>query len=148
VYNLSVSSDQPVLLVDDDSGVRRTLARFLGRDGMSVVADNGQQALTYLQGGGAASVIVLDLRMPVMDGFKFREAQRKDSSLAGIPVIVLSGADTDRFDELQAAATFEKPASFTTSPRRPRAGQSILITRSHSSVIPAPPGNRSDAWSL
>lgn len=114
MYNLSVTaSDQPVLLVDDDSGVRRTLARFLGRDGLSVVeADNGQEALTYLQGGGAASVIVLDLRMPVMDGFKFREAQRKDSSLAGIPVIVLSGADTDRFEELQAAATFEKPASF------------------------------------
>lgn len=106
-------ADQPVLLVDDDSSVRRTLARFLGRDGLSVVeADNGQQALTYLQGGGAASVIVLDLRMPVMDGFKFREMQRKDSTLAGIPVIVLSGADTDRFDELQAAATFEKPASF------------------------------------
>jgi chemotaxis family two-component system sensor histidine kinase/response regulator PixL len=104
----------PVLLVDDDSGVRRTLARFLGRDGMSVVeADNGQQALTYLQGGGAASVIVLDLRMPVMDGFTFRQMQRKDSLLAGIPVIVLSGADIDRFDELQAAATFEKPASFS-----------------------------------
>jgi len=107
-------SCQPVLLVDDDSGVRRTLARFLGRDGLSVVeADNGQAALTYLQGGGAASVIVLDLRMPVMDGFQFREMQRKDSLLASIPVIVLSGADTDRFDELQAHATFEKPASFS-----------------------------------
>ena len=104
---------QPVLLVDDDSGVRRTLARFLGRDGISVVeADNGQQALTYLKEGGAASVIVLDLRMPVMDGFKFREEQRRDSSLASIPVVILSGADTDRFDELEAAATFEKPASF------------------------------------
>ena len=105
---------QPVLLVDDDSAVRRTLARFLGRDGLSVVeADNGQQALTYLQAGGAASVIVLDLRMPIMDGFKFREEQRRDSSLAAIPVIVLSGADTDRFDELGAAAAFEKPASFS-----------------------------------
>ncbi len=107
-------ASSPVLLVDDDSGVRRTLRRFLVRDGFECVeADNGQQALTYLQGGGAASVIVLDLRMPVMDGFKFREAQRRDSSLAGIPVVVLSGADTDRFDELQAAATFEKPASFS-----------------------------------
>src|SRR5438045_1536162 len=89
----------PVLLVDDDPGVRRTLARFLGRDGIAIVeADNGQQALTYLQSGGGASVIVLDLRMPVMDGFQFREEQRRDSSLAGIPVVVLSGADTDRFD--------------------------------------------------
>src|SRR5438067_10930606 len=103
----------PVLLVDDDSGVRRTLARFLGRDGISVVeADNGQEALRYLTDGGAASVIVLDLRMPVMDGFKFREAQRREPSIAGIPVVILSGADTDRFDQLHAAATFEKPASF------------------------------------
>ena len=104
---------EPVLLVDDDSGVRRTLARFLGRDGISVVeADNGQQALTYLKEGGPASVIVLDLRMPVMDGFAFRAEQRREPLLANIPVVILSGADTDRFDELGAAATFEKPASF------------------------------------
>ena len=108
------NSPSPVLLVDDDSGVRKTLARFLGRDGISVVeADNGQVALTYLQGGGAASVIVLDLRMPVMDGFKFREQQRREPAIADIPVIVLSGADTDRFAELDAVATFEKPASFS-----------------------------------
>ena len=107
------ASADPVLLVDDDAGVRRTLARFLGRDGYAVVeADNGQEALTYLKDGGAASVIVLDLRMPVMDGFAFRAEQRREPALAGIPVIVLSGADTDRFDELDAAATFEKPASF------------------------------------
>jgi len=103
----------PVLLVDDDSGVRRTLAKFLGRDGIAVVeADNGQSALRYLKDGGSAGVIVLDLRMPVMDGFAFRAEQRREPALANIPVVVLSGADTDRFDELDAAATFEKPASF------------------------------------
>jgi CheY-like chemotaxis protein len=108
-----INSPAPVLLVDDDSGVRRTLARFLGRDGIPVVeADNGQEALTYLQGGGPVSVIVLDLRMPVMDGFQFRAEQRREPALASIPVIVLSGADTDRFDELDAVAAFEKPASF------------------------------------
>ena len=107
------ASAEPVLLVDDDAGVRRTLAKFLGRDGISVVeADNGQQALTYLKDGGRACVIVLDLRMPVMDGFEFRAEQRREPAFANLPVIVLSGADTDRFDELEAAATFEKPASF------------------------------------
>jgi CheY-like chemotaxis protein len=107
-------SAHPVLLVDDDSGVRRTLAKFLGRDGIQVVeADNGQTALSYLKDGGQAGVIVLDLRMPVMDGFTFRAEQRREPALANIPVVVLSGADTDRFDELGAAATFEKPASFT-----------------------------------
>ncbi len=105
----------PVLLVDDDAGVRRTIARFLDRSGLAVVeAGNGQDALTYLKGGGAASVIVLDLRMPVMDGWTFRKEQRRDPAFADIPVVVLSGADTDRFDELEAAATFEKPTSFST----------------------------------
>jgi len=107
------ASSAPVLLIDDDPGVRRTLARFLGRDGIAVVeAGDGKQALTYLRDGGAASVIVLDLRMPVMDGFQFRAEQRREPALADIPVIVLSGADSDRFDELGAAAAFEKPASF------------------------------------
>jgi len=109
---MPVSSD-PVLLIDDDASVRRTLARFLGRDGIAVVeAGDGREALTYLRDGGAASVIVLDLRMPVMDGFAFRAEQRREPALADIPVIVLSGADTDRFDEIGAAASFEKPASF------------------------------------
>jgi len=105
----------PVLVVDDDAAVRRTMAKFLDHSGFEVVeADNGQVALTYLQDGGKASVIVLDLRMPIMDGFAFRKAQRLDPVLCDIPVIILSGADTDRFGELDAAATFEKPASFTT----------------------------------
>ena len=109
------ASTDPVLLVDDDAAVRRTMARFLGIDGFRVVeADNGQVALTYLRDGGKASVIVLDLRMPVMDGWAFRKQQRLDPTMSGIPVIVLSGADSDRFPELEAAALFEKLTSFST----------------------------------
>jgi CheY-like chemotaxis protein len=66
-----------------------------------------------LRGGGAADVILLDLRMPVMDGWAFRREQRADASLSGIPIIVLSGADAERVPELEAAAAFEKPASLT-----------------------------------
>ena len=109
------AATEPVLLVDDDAAVRRTMARFLGIDGFKVVeADNGQTALTYLRDGGKASVIVLDLRMPVMDGWAFRKQQRLDPAFSGIPVIVLSGADSDRFPELEANALFEKPTSFAT----------------------------------
>ena len=91
------------------------MARFLDVSGFNVVeAENGRKALTYLQDGGRPSVIVLDLRMPVMDGWAFRKEQRLDPAFAQIPVIVLSGADTDRFSELAADATFEKPASFQT----------------------------------
>jgi CheY-like chemotaxis protein len=99
------------LIVDDDAAVRRTMARFLGLDGFTVIeADNGQDALAYLRGGGTASVILLDLRMPVMDGWAFRREQQRDPAFAHIPVIVLSGADAHRFHELEASATFHKPA--------------------------------------
>jgi len=100
----------PVLLVDDDPAVRRTLARFLTSEGFAVVeASHGLEALTYLRTGAGASVIVLDLRMPVMDGWTFRREQRLDPMLEKIPVVVLSGADADRFPELEAAEAFEKP---------------------------------------
>ena len=99
-----------ILLVDDDPAVRRTIARFLTFEGFVVVeASNGQEALTYLRTGAGASVIVLDLRMPVMDGWTFRREQRLDPMLEKIPVVVLSGADDERFPELEAAAAFEKP---------------------------------------
>ena len=99
-----------VLIVDDDAAVRHILARFLEREGLTVVqAGNGQTALDYLTGGGTANVILLDLRMPIMDGWTFRQEQRRSSAFGDIPVIVLSGADVGRFVELDAAATFQKP---------------------------------------
>jgi CheY-like chemotaxis protein len=99
-----------ILVVDDDAAVVRPLARFLELEGFAAVtASNGQEALTYLRGGGGASVIVLDLRMPVMDGWAFRREQLRDPALAQIPVVVLTGADQDRVAEILAAATFQKP---------------------------------------
>jgi CheY-like chemotaxis protein len=103
---------RPILLVDDDASVRRTIARFFTSEGFSVIeAENGHDALSYLRGGGDAAVIVLDLRMPVMDGWTFRREQRLDPRLADIPVIVLSGADAEGVPELNALAAFEKPVS-------------------------------------
>lgn len=99
-----------ILVVDDDAAVRRPLVRLLELDGYTVVeAQDGGAALSYLAGGGSASVILLDLRMPVMDGWTFRREQRGTAAIAHIPVIVLSGADAPRFIELDAAATFQKP---------------------------------------
>lgn len=77
-----------------------------------VEAENGQEALAQLRAGCGAAAIVLDLQMPVMGGFAFRRAQRSDPSIAAIPVIVLSGADADRFHELGAFAAFAKPVRF------------------------------------
>src|SRR6185295_16360098 len=104
---------QTVLVVDDDTAVRRPLARLLGLEGFNVIeANNGQEALTCLQSGrDNIGVIVLDLRMPVMDGWSFRARQRSDALIADIPVIVVSGADAERFHELGAVATLEKPVT-------------------------------------
>jgi len=99
-----------ILVVDDDAAVVRPLAKFLELEGFTAVtATNGLEALTYLRGGGGASVIVLDLRMPVMDGWAFRREQLRDPAIAQIPVVVLTGADQDRVSEILAAATFQKP---------------------------------------
>jgi len=103
-----------VLVVDDDSNLVRLMSKFLTLEGFaSASAANGQEALTYLRGGGDARVILLDLRMPVMDGWTFRREQRSDPGLADIPIVVLSGVDADRFHELDAAAAFNKPVSFS-----------------------------------
>jgi CheY-like chemotaxis protein len=102
-----------ILVVDDDPNLVRLMSKFLKLEGFSPVpAANGQEALTYLRGGGDASVILLDLRMPVMDGWTFRREQRGDPGLADIPIVVLSGVEGDRVQELGAAASFNKPVSF------------------------------------
>jgi CheY-like chemotaxis protein len=101
-----------VLVVEDDEDIRDVLATVLHESGYSVIiAKNGEEALQRLRTGTCRPcVILLDLWMPVMDGWQFREAQRKDSSLAGIPVVALSGDREARaFD---TAAYLSKPVQF------------------------------------
>lgn len=103
-----------VLVIDDDPDLVRLMAKFLKIEGFAPVsAANGREALTYLQNGGEAGLILLDLRMPEMDGYAFRAAQRADPAIAEIPVIVLSGVESETIqEELDVAAFFQKPASF------------------------------------
>ena len=103
-----------VLVVDDDSAVRRAVARFLRAEGIDVLeASNGAEGLTRLRSAPDVAAILLDLRMPVMDGWTFRREQRLDPAIAKIPVVIMSGADVDRFNELEAAAAFEKPVQMS-----------------------------------
>jgi CheY-like chemotaxis protein len=108
------SSSRPaVLIVDDDLDLQRVLTKFLTLEGFdSMAVGNGQDALVQLRSGGRVDVVLLDLRMPLMDGWAFRRAQRADPAIASIPVIVLSGTEAERVDELAAAAWFSKPVSF------------------------------------
>ena len=103
-----------VLVVDDDRDIRDAAVRLLRSDGYSAVAvENGREALGLLRSGTIhPRLIILDLRMPVMDGFAFRTAQLSDPALAPIPVVVLS-ADGPHVPEaaerMHAAAAVEKP---------------------------------------
>ena len=82
-----------ILIVEDDIDTREMLGRFLELEGYRVeTAENGKRALERLGSGVEACVILLDLMMPVMDGWHFRVTQVQDSALANIPVVVLSGA--------------------------------------------------------
>jgi CheY-like chemotaxis protein len=98
------------LIVEDDVDTREMLEQFLAIEGFHVeTAENGQRALERLGAGVGACVILLDLMMPVMDGWQFREEQVRRAELADIPVIVVSAAGRDRIDRIQADAYISKP---------------------------------------
>ena len=80
-----------VLVVEDDPELLVSLSEVLESEGYHVTgARNGLEALGRLRGGTRPSVILLDLMMPIMNGWQFRYEQRQDSDLAKIPVVVVS----------------------------------------------------------
>jgi CheY-like chemotaxis protein len=100
----------PVLIVEDDPESREMMTTVLRLSGLrSIAAANGAEALKYLRTGGDASVILLDLMMPVLDGFEFRREQLTERRLAIIPVMVLSANASARASELPGCAVFDKP---------------------------------------
>jgi len=104
---------RPVLIVEDDADLREMMAQLLALEGFgATTAANGLEALEYLERGAKPDVILLDLMMPVMDGWEFRRQQQSDPALAGVPVIILSALDQRRAAEVNAAAVLKKPLDF------------------------------------
>ena len=102
-----------VLIVEDDEDVRDMLTQLLLFEGCRTIAvANGREALEYLHDGELPTVILLDLMMPVMDGWEFRRRQQADPTLANLPVIVLSAADQTRASAADAAVFLKKPVDF------------------------------------
>ena len=101
-----------VLVVEDNGGARESLVMLLQVEGFEAEGvENGREALRRLRGGYDACLILLDLMMPIMDGWSFRVEQRHDPRLAEIPVAVLT-ATVDPAREAQrlgAVAAFQKP---------------------------------------
>lgn len=87
----------PVLIVEDNDETRNVLEVILQSQGYATAtARDGREALAYVVGGNPVSLIILDLKMPVMDGWTFMQHVRANSMFAHLPVIAFSAnIDTD-----------------------------------------------------
>lgn len=83
----------PVLIVEDDAATREVMSRVLKKEGWEVAeAENGQVALERV-GQVQPELILLDLMMPVMDGFQFVRALRSHPEWRSIPVVVVTAKE-------------------------------------------------------
>jgi CheY-like chemotaxis protein len=108
---------QDILIVEDDEQVRRALAKALVAEGYTVsTAGNGAEALTDLENGGSPpKIIIMDLMMPVMDGWKFRQRLLAQPQWAQVPVIVFSGSGCDEAGQVLPRVHYiPKPVSLRT----------------------------------
>lgn len=84
-------SSKRILIVEDDAAIREVLTEILELDGYAVdAASNGDEGLKSLAQKPLPNLILLDLMMPVKDGFAFRTEQLANPAWSRIPVIVLS----------------------------------------------------------
>jgi CheY-like chemotaxis protein len=104
------SGQRTVMLVEDDAETRTVLGEILEMEGFAVVAfANGAEALEYLAHCPLPGLIILDMRMPLMDGTQFRAEMRRDSRLAQIPVVVVTAYEPSDAAKLHVARVFRKP---------------------------------------
>jgi len=104
-----------VLVVEDDDEIRDLLDEMLTDTGFAVTtARNGKAGLELLRAGTHPDIVLLDLMMPVMDGWQLRAEMLADAELAKIPVIIVSGAADMQDDDsaLAAARILTKPVKW------------------------------------
>ncbi len=105
-----------ILVAEDDPSILKMTKLRLEHAGYEVLtATDGEDALKRLEAGGPVDLILLDLRMPKLDGFQVCQRLKTNPSTAAIPVIIFSGADsyltrlTNLCVELGASDWIEKP---------------------------------------
>ena len=102
-----------VLIVEDDEDLREMMAQILTLEGFeTATATNGRDALEYLRRSDAPQLILLDLMMPVMDGWEFQRERSRDPILADVPVVVLSAMDETRAAGAATHEFLKKPLDF------------------------------------
>lgn len=102
-----------ILLIEDDESIREITKELLETEGYkTVVAANGQIALDILNActnGDLPKVILLDLMMPVMDGWQFMEQKRLNDKLSNIPVVAFSALEERKISSARTDDVIRKP---------------------------------------
>lgn len=129
--------DKKILVVEDNEINRMTLCSILSPGYTVLEAENGEQALAVLEKyREGISLILLDILMPVMDGYTFLKHFKADARFASIPVIVTTSNDSES-DEVSALS--HGATDFLTKPYRPQVIQhrvaSIIRLRENSALI-------------
>ncbi|MGN0987679.1 MAG: EAL domain-containing protein [Otoolea sp.] len=115
---MSAAMQKQILIVEDNELNRALLKEILSVEYRILEAENGQEALDLLQQQrDGVALILLDVRMPVMDGYCFLDQMKKDEELSLIPVIVMTQSDSEE-DEVEALV--HGATDFVPKPYRPQ----------------------------
>lgn len=111
-----MSDSPPILLVEDNELNRDMLIRRLNRAGLQVIAaGDGQQALDMMR-SEQPSLVLMDMNLPVLDGWSASRQAREDETISHIPIIALTAhaMESDRLEALAAGCDdyATKPVDF------------------------------------
>ncbi|MCB1690036.1 MAG: response regulator [Halioglobus sp.] len=92
-----MTTDRPVLLVEDNELNRDMMVRRLKRAGLTVItAGNGQQALDLMQ-SELPSIVLMDMNLPILDGWAASRRAKEDEHIQHIPIIALTAHATESY---------------------------------------------------
>ncbi|MFN8153226.1 MAG: response regulator transcription factor [Bacteroidia bacterium] len=95
-----------ILVVDDELSIRMLLENFLSDEYDVITKDNGYEAMTWFQEGNTADLILVDIDMPMVNGYELTENIRKQAGMEKVPVIMLSSKQksSDRIKSFNVGA--------------------------------------------
>ncbi len=114
INNSQAIKTKTILVIDDSSALRRTLALSLERKGYRILQGrDGREGLELLKNNLQTNLVICDVEMPNMDGFEFLTNRRQESQLTKIPVVMLASRSSDKHRSLAtslgANGYFTKP---------------------------------------
>jgi CheY-like chemotaxis protein len=107
---MAYAPDGSILVVDDNAQIVQALSELLQIEGFTVfTAQNGLVALNKMRAAHSISLVLLDLWMPIMDGWEVLRQKTSDADIAEIPVVLVSAVPPDSLDGVEAI--LKKPVS-------------------------------------